>query len=162
MKKLILLFVAMTIFCTSFIRLHCHEPNLQLSLSYTGKWADKYYGRYYSYHALITNKGSETIYFINATCSFADAFTTNHKKAGILNRNNCYKNGILCYSIAPGSSHEYDVDVRPLPGWDDTTTFSIGFIWVDPLAEQDDITRFHDQIKNSSHNVIWSERLKLR
>ena len=162
MKKQIPLFVAMTIFCTSFIKPHSREPYVQLSLNYAGSWADIYYGSYNSYHASITNKGSDTIYFINATCSYVEAFTTDSKKAGILNRNNCYKNGILCYSIAPGSSHEYDVDVRPLPCWNDTTTFRIGFIWVDPLAEQDNITRFHDQIKNSSHNVIWSERLKLR
>ena len=162
MKKLILLTLPIITLCTSFMSPHIHEPNVQLTVSYAGSWSDTYYGSYDSYHASIINRGSDTVYFINATCSYVEAFTTDSKKAGVLNRHNCYKNGILCYSIAPGGSHEYNIDVRPLPGIDDSTTFRIGFIWVEPVVGFYSFESFHEQIQSRFHNVIWSERLKLR
>lgn len=162
MKKLALFTLA--IFTLSMLPTSAQTiaPNVQLRIAKAGGWAGMIYGSYDSYQVSLKNKGTDTFYFINATCSYMKAFTTDNKNTGILDKHNCDKDVIMYYSIAPGGYYKYDVDVQPLPGCNDTTTFRLGFIWVKGVTGQNSFTNFHEQVQSDTCTIIWSKRVKFQ
>ena len=152
-----------------------NKATLKVDLSAVNKWRDTLYYyksklrtcRYAKIQVSLNNNTSDTLRYVNMSCSSLDIFTTNTNDVRIFQDNYCFKNGPAVFKIPPYGSVSLTVPVYLFTIGNSVSKFAseafkigMGFFeYTGKASLMDDIA---ERMSVEKSKIIWSDTITAR